>query len=96
MKKLNIEISDGQFACCQAFIELPVHLVYEYDQDLKVNVPRRRWPTVEALFAEKVRETMDVVLAACPLQSAQAKLDQIEALRAEVQEMNKAGKVAIA
>jgi hypothetical protein len=49
-----------------------------------VNVPKRRWASVEDLFAKPFNETLDVVLATVPLPSLQAKIDQINALKAEV------------
>jgi hypothetical protein len=65
-------------------------LVHEFSQELKVNVPRRRWPDVEALFSDPFHETLAVVLRAVPLPSTQAKIDQLRVLEAEIQESGKA------
>lgn len=86
MPNISLELTDEQYQCCKAFIELPVHLVYEFNQELQVNVPRRRWPNVEALFSDPFHETLAVVLRAVPLPSTQAKIDQLRALEAEIQE----------
>lgn len=90
MQTITFELTDEQYASCQAFIKLPVHLTYDWNPELEVNVPKRRWEDVEALFNISFHETLANVLRVCPLPSTKAKIDQVRALEAEIEQSNQA------
>jgi hypothetical protein len=96
-KQLSIVLTPEQVASLEAYIALPMWVEYVFDADLKQNIPRRKYASIENFLTSKFAGMMQGIMATpgCEPTSVATKTAQIAALQEEIRVANIPGSVTV-